>query len=227
MKAIILLLISTVLGTVSCDNQTDENTEVWWINSSKTDCVGVGPMSCLQIQKGNEIESGNWELFYSEIQGFDYEPGNIYQIKVKVRDKTDPIPADASSKEYELVEILGKEMDPALRITNSWKVIKVGEIENPKDYKNGEPLLFEFDASKKTYIGNMGCNSARGEIKQVDSEHLMFLLGTTTMMACPAIDTEKSISQALIDTRGYKLENNQLYLLNDAGETIMTLQAVD
>jgi len=227
MKAIVLLVISIVLGAASCDKQTDVNTEIWWINSSKTDCVGVAPMSCLQIQKGDEIESDNWELFYSDIKGFDFEPGNIYRIKVKIMEKDDPIPADASSKEYELVEILSKEIDPALRITNIWKVIKVGEIENPTDFKNDEPLIFELDASKKTYVGNMGCNSVRGEIKEIDSEQLIFLPGAATMMACPAMETEKSISQALIDTRGYKLENNQLYLLNDTGEIIMTFQAVD
>ncbi|MDR7129674.1 heat shock protein HslJ [Algoriphagus sp. 4150] len=227
MKTILFLLFCTVLGVVGCENQSDSKTETWWINSAKIDCVGVGPMSCLQIQRGSEIDPEGWEFFYSDIQGFDYEPGNIYQIKLKITDKEAPIPADASSQNYELVEILSKEQDPALRLTNIWKVTKVGGLENPTGFKNKEALTFEFDASKKTYVGNMGCNSIRGAIKENDGEKLVLGPGAATMMACPDMAPEQAISEALINTHGYKLENNQLYLLNEAGETLMTFQAVD
>ncbi|SFT45083.1 META domain-containing protein [Algoriphagus locisalis] len=227
MKTILFLLISTILAVVSCERDNEENTEIWWINSAKMDCVGTGPMSCLQIQKGTEIDPGAWEFFYSSIKGFEFEPGNIYQIKVKVTDKQQPIPADASSKTYELVEIMSKEPDPALRLTNIWKLIKVGEIENPTGFKSKEALTFEFNASKKTYVGDMGCNSVRGEIKENDGKNLLLGPGAATMMACPDMSAEKAISEALINTRGYTIENNQLYLLNEDGESLMTFQAVD
>lgn len=227
MKTILFLFISTILGAVACDRQIEENTETWWINSAKMDCVGLGPMSCLQIQKGFEIDPGAWRFFYNNIKGFDYEPGNIYQIKVNVTDREPPIPADVSSKIYELVEVVSKTPDPALRLTNIWKITKVGEIENPTGFKNKEALTFEFDASKKTYLGNMGCNSIRGEIKENDGEKLLLSPGATTRMACPDMSTENTISKALIDTRGYKLENNQLYFMNEARETLITFQAVD
>lgn len=227
MKTILFLMISTVLAAVACENQTDSNTEIWWINSAKTDCVGVATMSCLQIQKGSEIDPAGWEFFYSSIKGFDYEPGNIYQIKVKITDIEGPIPADASSKNFELLEIKSKKTDPALRLTNIWKVTSVGAIENPSGFKNKEALTFEFNASKKTYVGSMGCNSIRGAIKENDGEKLILGPGATTMMACPDMSTENAISKALIDTQGYKLENNQLYFLNEAGETLMTFQSVD
>ncbi|MGY8916188.1 MAG: DUF4377 domain-containing protein [Flavobacteriales bacterium] len=227
MKTIFFLLISTILAAIACEDQTEENTEIWWINSAKMDCVGVGPMSCLQIQKGSEIDPETWEFFYSSIKGFTYEPGNIYQIKVKVTDKEEPILADASSKIYELVGIMSKEPDPALRLTNIWKVIKVGEIENPTGFKSKEALTFEFNASKKTYVGSMGCNSVRGEIKENNGENLLLGPGVATMKACPDMSTEKAISESLVNTRGYTIENNQLYLLDEAGETLMTFQAVD
>lgn len=227
MKTLLFLLISSILGAVACESRSDQETETWWINSAKVACTGAGPMTCLQIQKGEEIDPEGWEFFYSTIKGFNYEPGNIYQITVKVTDKEAPVPADASSKTYELVEIMSKEGDPALRITNIWKVIKVGEIENPTGFKSQAPLTFEFNASQKTYVGEMGCNSVRGEIKENDGERLILGPGAATMMACPDMAAEKAISQSLINTRGYKVENNQLYLLNEAGETLMTFQAVD
>ena len=202
MKTILFLLISTILAAVSCnDNQPEENIETWWVNSAKVDCIGVGPMSCLQIQKGSEIDPAVWSFFYSNIEGFDYEPGNIYQIKVKITDSETPVPADASSQTYELVEVVSKNPDPALRITNIWKVTKVASIENPTGFKNNEALTFEFNASAQTYVGNMGCNSIRGEIKENDGKQLLLGDGASTMMACPD--------------------------MTEAGETLMTLQAVD
>ena len=122
---------------------------------------------------------------------------------------------------------MSKEPDPALQLTNIWKVIKVGEIENPTGFKSKEALTFEFNASKKTYVGNMGCNSVRGEIKENDGKTLLLGPGAATMMACPDMSAEKAISEALINTRGYTIENNQLYLLNEDGERLMSFQAVD
>lgn len=227
MKTLLFLLISTALGAVACDRQSDGIIETWWVNSAKVACTGVAPMSCLQIQKGDKIDPDSWQFFYSTIKGFDYEPGKIYQIKVKITDKEGPVPADASSKNYELVEIMSKETDPALRITNSWKITKVGDIEHPTGFKNKEELTFEFDASNNTYMGNMGCNTVRGEIKLNDGKKLLLGPGAATRMACPDMTVEKAISNALVDTRGYQLEKNQLYFLNEAGETLMVFQAVD
>ena len=209
MKIILFLFISTILGAVACDRQSEENIESWWINSAKVECTGVGPMSCLQIQKGAEIDPAAWEFFYSDIKGFDYTAGQLYQIKVKITEKEAPIPDDASPKEYEIVEVISQNTDQSLRITNIWKVTKVGTIENPIDSKNQEALLFEFNASEKSYVGNMGCNSVQGAIKKNNGEKLILEPGAVTMMACPEMAAEQAISKALIDTRGFKLENNQ------------------
>ena len=228
MKTILFLVFSTIIALVTgCDKKEEMKTEIWWINSARVDCVGVGPMTCYQIQKGENLGDEDWQLFYSAIKDFDYEPGNMYRIKVKVTEKETPVPADASSKNYELIEVMSKESDPALRLTNIWKVTKVGDIENPTGFKDKEALTFEFDASKRTYIGNMGCNSVRGEIKENNGEILLLGSGVSTKMACPDMSAEQAITKAITDTRGYKLENNQLYLLNESGETVMTFQAVD
>lgn len=226
MKTILFVFLSTILAAVACDRHEDENVENWWVNSAKVSCTGVSPMSCLQIQKGDEIDPSAWEFFYSGIEGFEYEPGNIYQIKVKSTPKEN-VPADASSINYELVKVISKESDPSLRLTNIWKVISVGNIQNPKNSRTEEDLTFEFNASEKTYFGDTGCNSVRGEIKENDGEKLLLGPGATTMMACPDMNVENAVSKALIDARSFKVENNQLLLMNDAGATLITFQAVD
>ena len=48
------------------------------------DCIGVAPRKCLQIKEKLEDK---WTLFYGEIEGFNYEPGNLYQVKI-VQKKT-------------------------------------------------------------------------------------------------------------------------------------------
>jgi len=60
-------------------------------------------MECLEVRQS---ESADWQLFYSEIEGLNYEPGYLYRIKVR-EEKRDPenIPADASSIRYILVAV--------------------------------------------------------------------------------------------------------------------------
>jgi heat shock protein HslJ len=231
MKSLLLLLNLTIFAAASCQKEPSieiaNDTEIWWINSAKVDCQGVGHMSCLQIQKGEHIDNGAWELFYSEIEGFTYEPGNLYQVKVEISKKSEPIPADASSLNFKLVEIMSKEPDLSLRLTNIWKVLEVGEFKDPKSFKTGEALIFEINRSAGTYFGDMGCNSVRGGIKEADAENLLLGPGASTMMACPDMKLEQAIGKALIDTRKYKLENNQLHLLDSAGNALIKFQAVD
>mgnify|MGYP005855596195 CR=1 FL=1 len=231
MKTLLLLLNLTLLAAASCQKETSNeianDTEIWWINSAKVDCQGVGPMSCFQIQKGEQIKNGAWELFYSEIEGLTYEPGNMYQVKVEISKKDEPIPADASSLNYKLVEIMSKEPDASLRLTNIWKVLEVGEFKDPKSFKTGEALIFEINRSASTYFGDMSCNSVRGAIKVADAEYLILGPGASTMMACPDMKVEQAIGKALIDSRKYKLENNQLHLLDSVGNALIKFLAVD
>jgi heat shock protein HslJ len=225
MKILLLLVNLALMAAASCQNESE--TEIWWINSAKVDCTGVGPMTCLQIQKGDQIENGKWQLFYDEIGGFNFEPGTIYRVKVEVGKKPEPIPADASSLTYRLVEIMSKEPDASLRLTNIWKVLEVGEFKDPKSFKNGEALIFEFNRSAGTYFGDMGCNSVRGAIQEAGAENLILGPGASTRMACPEMKVEQAIEKALIDTRKYKMENNQLHLLDSAGNELIKFQAMD
>ncbi|GAE83622.1 lipoprotein [Bacteroides reticulotermitis JCM 10512] len=57
------------------------------------------------VKKGNATE---WEYFYSNIEGFQYEPGYEFVLKVK-EEKLENVPADASSIKYVLVKQISKE----------------------------------------------------------------------------------------------------------------------
>ena len=76
--------------------------KILYVDSMLVDCVGVGPQKCMKVR---EDPNSNWQNFYDSIKGFDYAEGKSYKISVKVTDVKNP-PADASSKKYELIEIL-------------------------------------------------------------------------------------------------------------------------
>ncbi len=92
---------------VSCGKTSTDDSQIYWVNSERVQCVGVGPMECLQVKRSEE---GTWQNFYSNIEGFDFEPGFIYKISVRETEiPPDQVPADASSIRYELIEIIEKE----------------------------------------------------------------------------------------------------------------------
>ena len=200
--------------------------ETWWINSAKTDCVGVAPMTCFEVQRSPTLDPEGWELFYSHIEGFEYEPGYLYQVIVEVRDRPPPLPADVSAKTYALVEILSQAADPALRLTNLWKVVSVGDIREPRNAK-GQPLVFEFNASMRTYAGDLGCNRIRGALTQNDGRQLKLGAGMATLMSCADMSVEDAVSTALTTTRSYDLRNGVLRFLDEDGAELMTFSPGD
>jgi len=50
------------------------------VKESKVHCTGVGPMEYLQVKTGKEKE---WTYFYENIEGFDFESGYRYKLKVE------------------------------------------------------------------------------------------------------------------------------------------------
>ena len=68
------------------------------------ECVGMYVMQCMLVRTSPQEE---WSNFYDEIQGFAYEPGFAYTLVVGSREIADP-PADGSSREYWLIELVAK-----------------------------------------------------------------------------------------------------------------------
>ena len=81
------------------------NQRTIFVHDKTVACEGEAPMSCLQIR---ETPTGEWEWFYGNIEGFEYEEGNRYELRVEVKEVDDP-PADAPSIKYRLIEVVSKE----------------------------------------------------------------------------------------------------------------------
>ncbi|MFC7345754.1 DUF4377 domain-containing protein [Chryseobacterium zhengzhouense] len=97
-----MALFTLTYCTTANTTGTDEKTFI--VGPETADCTGVAPMKCLQVK---EKESGNWENFYSNIEGFTYEPGFEYTLKVRTEKIENP-PMDGSSIRYILVKEISK-----------------------------------------------------------------------------------------------------------------------
>lgn len=68
------------------------------------ECMGMVVMQCMQVK---ERPQDDWQNFYDGIEGFQYEPGFSYRLRVLKTPIPNP-PADGSSVEWRLLEVLEK-----------------------------------------------------------------------------------------------------------------------
>lgn len=101
-RLFLILLFALPLLIGGCSSTSDVTRYV--IASTCVDCMGVVPQKCMLVKKGND---DNWLLFYSKIDGFNYEPGYEYVLDVKEEKNENP-PADGSSIKYTLVKQISK-----------------------------------------------------------------------------------------------------------------------
>jgi hypothetical protein len=100
----LVLFAFTLLVTACEGNGLLTPSKRLFVGPSLVDCVGVGPQKCLQVKERREDA---WQLFYGGIEGFDWEPGYLYEITVFLRHVENP-PADGSSIRYILIRIVSK-----------------------------------------------------------------------------------------------------------------------
>lgn len=104
MKARILILISVgILFSCSGDDEQSQTIDMR-INHYQNTGIAEGLFLTLMVQQDDAIGSDSWNKFYSTIEGFDYQPGTVYDITVTVEEISNP-PADGSSLKYTLKEI--------------------------------------------------------------------------------------------------------------------------
>lgn len=205
-KFLTLLFFVTLFTSCSKDKGT-----LIYIASTKVDCVGVAHQKCLQIK---EREADLWSNFYGTIEGFDFEEGYQYKLKVAVSKNGNP-PADAYSQSYTLLKILEKIKMPLSISKGTWLVVKVKDIaafsRNP---------VIEIDLSEGKIKGSTGCNRFSGNIVIKGKEVKISNVATTKMM-CKDIENETTFIKVLNQAALYKIEGDSLFLFSKDGETLM------
>lgn len=87
------------------NNNINKDTQIWIIDAQKAKCEGITTAMCLLVKKTGDKD---FNLFYDDIEGFNFEGGFEYKIMVKKIAKIPPIPADASAYTYQLIKIISK-----------------------------------------------------------------------------------------------------------------------
>ncbi|MBS9780075.1 MAG: DUF4377 domain-containing protein [Moraxellaceae bacterium] len=82
-----------------------------WIAPQRKKCMGVAPMQCLMVQETTENSKKpkrtGWQYLYQDIEGFQWQQGKLSKIKVQVIPiNPQAVPADASSLNYQLLDVL-------------------------------------------------------------------------------------------------------------------------
>ena len=106
-RLITLLACLAIPGfAAGCDTNRilGEERFVLYVAPHTVECTGEGIQQCMLTRRSPSEE---WTYFYGGIQGFTYEPGFHWTLRVQTRRIANP-PADMSSIEYRLVEIVEK-----------------------------------------------------------------------------------------------------------------------
>jgi len=104
MRSLLFLILLVILSSCSLGDGNETQTYDMRINHYQNTGIADRPVLTLIVQEGNTIGSIYWSKFYSNIEGFTYEPGKIYTISVEVERIINP-PAGASALKYTLIEI--------------------------------------------------------------------------------------------------------------------------
>src|SRR4028118_1922652 len=102
---ILAVMATTALaGLVSSWQSAYAAEKTVYVGPQRVDCEGMGPQKCYQVKERLEDP---WLLFYDEIEGFNYEEGYTYEIRVEETQVADP-PADGASFKWRLLEVVSK-----------------------------------------------------------------------------------------------------------------------
>jgi heat shock protein HslJ len=216
--AFLLLLTSSTLAM--------NNESTFWINSFTVQCEGVAPMTCLQVQESDKPEPGKWSNFYSRIEGFTYEAGYLYKLRIR-KEMLKNVPADASSIRYVLVQVLEKTRDPKININDIWAVTAIqGEPVDMHQKRQKGPLI-EISLSSMSVMGNDGCNNFNGTISGFGDGVIEFGPIAVTRKMCPDMSVPNKFNSAIQQVRKYRLDPGRLVFLDTDGKELIGCKKVD
>ena len=241
----IFCLFAAAVMTGGCGGSSDApdagkagagaDTKTLYVAHHLADCVGVGPMECMLVR---DTPDGEWQLFYSQIEGFDYEPGYDYELRIRTEDIADP-PADASSIRYILEELVSKTpmSDEAGAgadlVIGEWRLSSFSGVVLAEAGFDPAPMLERLAARGRgvTIVflddgkvgGYSGCNQYTGGYTIEGGHSLSFgpLAGTRKMCPPPLMELETLTLKTLAAVEGVYVRDSATLELFGADETLL------
>ena len=186
------------------------------VGPSLVPCTGVGQETCLQVREAVEAA---WTLLHGAIDGFDYEPGFDYIIRVKEELIANP-PADASSLRRTLIAILSKTKAAWSLAGTSWRLVAI----NGREALPGVRVTAEFGSDGRVY-GSSGCNRYTGGASAENGRLTVGNLASTRMHCGDVVQPqEDAFLSALGQAKAYRIAGDELFLGPDAGTTTLAFR---
>ena len=220
-----VVCVTTGLLEIMDKNPASDNTNLsenieMWVKEEKADCTGVAPMECLQVRYQ---KTGDWELFHSHIEGFDYEPGYQYRLLVSKTENPNP-PQDASRYSYKLIQVKEKNRvsspnagsQAAFLEKYNWNLI---QLNGSSDHLNGAHIIFDF--SENRVAGSTGCNRFGGPF-EITGDKISFGALFTTKMACLNDNKEREFL-ALLNTEDLRFDIAEQTLNFYSGDELIAI----
>lgn len=227
----ILLLLSVILFTAcSTSKEMTSKPYIMWVKGVQVDCTGVGPMKCMLVQKNDIIESGQWQNFYNQIEGFNFKSGTLSKLLVS-EEKLDEsqVPADGSTIKYKLVEVLENKPDPIFVLHDIW-VLEAIKDKSVQSNGNNTALItpsIEINITEMKIMGTDGCNQFFGPIKNVEEELIELGNMGSTMKMCINMEIPNQFNQAMGKVAKYKRTGMQLLFYDSSGSELLQFKKVD
>ena len=207
----ILILMTAGLTAMGC---TGSKKTVIDVHPFKVDCVGMAPMKCLKIKYEDSTE---WEILNTGIDGFDFESGYAYRLKIKKYDIPNP-PADGSSIGYKWIKTISMvktdEKMPENWKGTQWKLERMGPHHDPQPPIKGTELNIRF-MEDGNIRGKAGCNGYFSNYEHSGSTISVGMIGATEMF-CTKPDGIMEQEQGFLGILG-----NAEKIMFDGGKLIL------
>ena len=106
-------------------------------------------------------------------------------------------------------------------LNGEWDVLSVGELAIPDSVE----AFLGFNITKQLVYGSTGCNQLTGALPvEVNPEVPMFAAMGSTRRMCADMTVEDALLPALGQVVNFKVEGNQLQLIDGVGKVVVVLQ---
>lgn len=221
LNSIGILLAVMVMQACGTTRNSVSGNKTMWVSGYKTQCdPGAGKGECLLVTNDSNLAEATWENFYSNIEGFNFEPDFLQRIEVKVTEFSGTkIAADRSSLKYTLVKVLEKKQDTRWDLQGDWTLNKI----NGDMLKNTDEIPnVSIDLKKNQFSGHNGCNSFSGVITNVTTDKLNFEKVLSTLRDCMDMPISDVFDAAVKNIYSYKVNDNILSFYNKANQEVLS-----
>jgi heat shock protein HslJ len=196
-----------------------------YVGSELVDCEGEGPQQCMLVK---ENPTDEYSLFYDQIEGFVYDEGFEYELKV-IEEPVENPPAGGSSIRWILVEVVGKSDVSATPIQGTvWTLAKY--LNNQGELVSVLPestITAAFEDGQVS--GNAGCNQYFGAYTSEENNFSVTVIGLTEMYCEPEnlMVQEGEYLAALESASTYRTTSKELEITNSENQIALVFMVAE